>query len=83
MKSNSQVVEAFRKQEVAQTQHLSSDGVSLWSYDWWEVARWVDGQIVCRWGKSYSLTTTKHGGLLNGSIFAKCETPRQQGEMCL
>lgn len=42
---------------------LASDGVSLWSYGWWEMARWLDTPVgpVCirRVGKSFGITTAK------------------------
>lgn len=48
---------------------LGSDGTSLWSYGWYELARWIPGlgasfsrADICirRIGKSYSRTTTRH-----------------------
>lgn len=64
--SNSQVVRAFLKQQSAKTQHLHSDGGSLWSYGWWEMARWVDGELIVRKGCAYSPSTGQHMGLIRG-----------------
>lgn len=54
---------AFVAGREARTTNLHSTGTALWSYEWWEVARWVDGVIVERSGPSYSPTTTRHRNL--------------------
>ncbi|KKN06542.1 hypothetical protein LCGC14_1076260 [marine sediment metagenome] len=73
--TNVQVQNKFRNKESGKSQNLTSDGLSLWSYNWWECARWVDGKIVTRKGKSYSMTTaTKHRSGVYG-VEATEETP--------
>lgn len=59
--TNEQVKSAFRRQLKGRSKNMSTDGTSLWSYMWWEIARWVDGEIIVRNGTSYSMTTaSKH-----------------------
>lgn len=82
------VQNAFANQEAGHVEHLVSDGVSLWSYGWWEVARWVNGVCILRKGTSYSTTTaSKHrSGLswvIRDMIDASEETPRGSGSMQL
>ena len=75
MSTNRQVKDAFARRDIASSTNLRSDGTSLWSYGWWEVARWVDGDadggphVVLRNGKSYSMTTaTKHRSGVLGEL---------------
>lgn len=44
------------------TTNLISNGNALFSYGWYEIARWVNGQIITRKGGMYSVTTAKHIG---------------------
>src|SRR5229473_2693372 len=78
-----EVRQAFLKKKKLKGGNLLSDGKSLWSYGWWEVARWVRGQVIIRSGKGYSRTTErKHRRALPGTL-AKKETPRLQAKMNL
>lgn len=78
---NRQVKEAFYKKEALQSRNLYSDGKSLWSYGWWEIARWVKGEIILRHGLPYSHSThVFHQKGLRGKL-AKHGTPKDQGVM--
>lgn len=79
--TNQQVKQAFMERRSGHSQNLVSTGESLLSYGWWQVAKWVDGRIVVRNGKSYSRTTaSKHRSGVAGER-AKVETPVHQAEM--
>jgi len=81
--TNVQVGKAFRDRERGHSTNLMSDGTSIWSYGWWEIARWVNGKIITRKGKPYSMTTaTKHRPQVYG-IEALSETPVNQSSMNL
>ena len=83
MATNREVKEAFAKGRVLKAANLLSTGTSLYSYGWWEIARWVDGQVITRNGRSYSNTTaTKHRSGVWGEQ-AVAETPVNQGPMNL
>jgi len=83
MATNNDVKFAFRQGGRASSANLQSDGVSLWSYGWWEIARHVNGAIITRKGSSYSTTTaTKHRPGVYG-VEAEQETPGSQGVMNL
>lgn len=78
---NQQVIDAFYHKKSLKSASLRSDGVSLFSYGWWEMARWVNGKVILRNGRSYSRTTeVLHRRRLRGTP-AKRETPRDQAEM--
>jgi hypothetical protein len=78
-----EVKQAFLRRSKLRGHNLYSDGKSLWSYGWWEVARWVRGRIIIRKGRAYSRTTErKHRRGLPGTL-AKTETPMEQAKMNL
>jgi hypothetical protein len=78
-----EVKQAFLRKKKLRGGHLYSDGKSLWSYGWWEVARWVRGQVIIRNGRAYSRTTErKHLRGLPGTL-AGTETPVAQAKMNL
>jgi hypothetical protein len=78
-----EVRQAFLKRKALQGGNLYSDGTSLWSYGWWEMARWVRGKVILRKGPSYSRTTErKHRRAVPG-MPAKTETPAEQARMNL
>lgn len=78
-----EVRQAFFQRKKLTGGNLYSDGKSLWSYGWWEVARWVRGQVIIRNGRAYSRTTErKHRRHLVGTL-ARTETPVQQAKMNL
>lgn len=78
-----EVKQAFLQKKKLRAGNLYSDGKSLWSYGWWEVARWVRGRVVIRKGRAYSRTTElKHRRKLPGTP-AKIETPMEQARMNL
>ena len=78
-----EVKQAFLRKKKLKGGNLYSDGKSLWSYGWWEVARWVRGQVIVRKGRAYSRTTElKHRRWLVGTP-AKTETPMEQAKMNL
>ena len=54
--TNTQVKQAFMDQKRGSAANLTSDGTSIWSYGWWEIARWVDGSIIARKGPSYAVS---------------------------
>lgn len=83
--SNSDVGKAFAQGLSLASANLNSDGRSLWSYGWWEVARWVHGNIIRRTGASYSVTTAgKHRSQVSVlCVDAVEETPVGQGRMNL
>lgn len=79
--TNKQVKQAFQDRKPGHSTNLLSDGTSLWSYGWWEVARWIGDEIVVRRGSAYSTTTaTKHRSGVVGTL-AAVETPRAQACM--
>lgn len=81
MLTNHDVKQRFIVGKVGSNRNLESTGKSLLSYGWWEVAKWVDGEIVNRKGKSYSVTTAgKHRTDVHGRV-SEVETPRDQGIM--
>ena len=82
---NSDVVKAFLAGQPAHVQSLVSTGTSLFSYGWWEMARHVDGKVIKRTGKSYSVTTSHHIGLVYGEGVEKAlnETPVGDSAMFL
>jgi hypothetical protein len=81
LKKNNEVINAFYRKKELRNKNLKSDGTSLWSYGWWEMARWVKGKVVLRNGPSYSRTTeVLHRRGLKGKP-AKQATPREQAEM--
>jgi hypothetical protein len=78
-----EVRQAFLKKKSLRGGNLYSDGKSLWSYGWWEIARWVRGQVILRNGRAFSRTTErKHRRGLPGTL-ARTETPMQQPTMNL
>jgi len=81
--TNSQVAQAFKDGKVAQNHGMLSTGESLLSYGWWQFAKWVDGEIIIRKGRSYSTTTaTKHRPQVYGyGREASEETPVNQPHM--
>jgi hypothetical protein len=80
---NDEVKQAFYRKEKLKRPTLTSDGISLWSYGWWEIARWVRGKVIIRKGPSYSRTTEVHHRRGLAGKPAKQETPKQQGPMNL
>jgi hypothetical protein len=80
---NQQVKEAFLHKKELKGASLTSDGKSLWSYGWWEIARWVKGKIVVRKGKSYSRTTEIFHRRGVPGVPAKQESPKDQAIMNL
>lgn len=79
--TNSQVKRAFMAGKPGTSVNLSTDGVRLMSYHWWQVAKWVNGSIIVRKGRSYSTTTaTRHRPGVYG-IAANIETPADQANM--
>ena len=84
-KTNAEIAQAFLAGKVAQNHGMTSTGGVLLSYGWWEIARWHDGQVLRRKGKSYSITTAgKHRPTLRGfGIEAQEETPVGQAYMNL
>lgn len=85
MLTNGRVIQLFKQHQQGVARNLKSDGTSLWSYGWWEIARWVGDQIVVRAGDSYSVTTAgKHRKVWPDGdriVNANVETPVNQGEM--
>jgi hypothetical protein len=82
--TNADVAAAFLAQRPAHTANLRTDGVSIQSYGWWEFARWVNGDIVKRVGRSYSITTAgKHRNQVWAGADASTSTPVDQGRMNL
>lgn len=89
--ANIQTVQrAFSNQKAGHVEHLVSDGTSLWSYGWWEVARWVQTATgwycVKRRGASFSMTTaSKHANCVEARplVLAEVETPRGNASMNL
>ena len=92
--NNSDIVVKFLEQKWCHSprHNIHSDGTSLWSWGWWEMARWVDGVLVIRQGKRYSSLTGKQMGLLIGAVrpelhidpewcYAFEETPKRQALM--
>lgn len=78
-----EVKQAFLQRKKLRGHNLHSDGKSLWSYGWWEVARWVRGRVIIRMGRAYSRTTElRHRRRLPGTL-AKTETPMEQARMNL
>jgi len=76
-----EVKQAFLQRRKQRGRNLHSDGKSLWSYGWWEVARWVRGRVIIRVGRAYSRTTElRHRRRLPGTP-AKTETPMEQARM--
>jgi len=57
MTSQRRVIDAFLAGRSAKASNLHSDGTSLWSYGWWELARWHNGVVVVRNGGGYSQST--------------------------
>ena len=80
MMSNSAVKRAFMKGRSGASAHLLSTGLSLLSYNKWEVARWLDGKIVLRNGPSCSQTTARHRSGIRGRL-SSIETPIWCGEL--
>jgi hypothetical protein len=75
------VKDAFYLKQKLANKNLKTDGNSLWSYGWWEIARWVRGEVVLRTGPPYSHTTLIfHMKGLKG-IPAKKQTPMSQANM--
>ena len=87
--TNDQVVQEYVAGRAAEAENLVSDGVSLWSYGWWEVARWVEGEMVVRQGEMYSSTASKHMSALGrlmpinlwNSVVWSADTPREDAEL--
>lgn len=73
--SQRQVIERFLDHKSGRASNLSSDGVSLWSYEWWQMAQWThadathpDNVLVVRQGPSYSSSTTRQGSALRSVL---------------
>ncbi len=81
MATNSDVKAAFQAQRKAQSSHLVSTGDRLLSYGWYEMARWIEGRIVTRKGRYYSVTTAGKHRVYGEE--AQTETPSAQAEMNL
>lgn len=94
--SQRQVIERFLDHKPGQASNLSSDGVSLWSYRWWQMAQWThadatnpDNVLVVRLGSSYSPSTTRQGSALRSVLARRPDiyyvqsepTPRSVGYM--
>lgn len=80
---NKDVIDAFYRKEKLRNPSLKSDGKSLFSYGWWEMARWVRGKVILRNGRSYSRTTEiRHRRGLKGTPATK-ETLWDRPEMNL
>ncbi len=82
MATNSDVKKAFEQRQPKTSTHLVSTGDKLLSYGWYEMARWINGRIVTRKGRYYSVTTACKHRLYSGEE-AQTETPRAQAEMNL
>jgi hypothetical protein len=81
LKKNDEVIDAFYRKKELRNKNLKSGGTSLWSYEWWEMARGVKGKVILRNGLSYSRTTeVLHRRGLKGKP-AKQTAPREQAEM--
>ena len=81
--TNTEVQIAFANRKRGYSQNLVSSGTSILSYGWWELARWVDNQIITRKGESYSVTTAgKHRNGVYGTEAAN-EMPVAQATMNL
>lgn len=78
--TNQDVKQAFTERIPGRTTNLMSDGTSLWSYGWWEIARWVDGEAVLRLGPAFSMTTAHHRSGVAGTR-AATYTPRGQANL--
>lgn len=63
--------------------NVTSDGTSLWSYGWWELARWVDDRIVVRSGIPYSPSTKQQFSRASLYRFEQSTvpTPRKQATL--
>jgi hypothetical protein len=83
MYTNELVVRAFYNREPARSRNLVSNGVSLHSYEWWEIARWIDDEVVLRNGPSYSVSTARHRSLCKGDRLSQDITLVGSGEMKL
>ena len=80
--TNQEVAEAFARQKSGRSEHMRTDGISLWSYET-EVARWlVNGEVVWATTLKYSVSTSTH---INRALRAlpfkdgviRCESVRQ------
>ena len=58
-----EVAEAWSFGKSAKAKNLYSDGRSLWSYEWYEIARRINSRIVLLRSDKYSRTTAKHIGM--------------------
>lgn len=89
--TNKQVLESFVRQQKAETTNLSTDGVVLLSYNWYQIAKWVEGEAIIRSGASYSRTTAKQRSqLISAFIRARVgyrisseETPGNERKMLI
>lgn len=93
--TNRQVAKAFLKGIPATTTNLSTDGETLKSYGWYEIAkrRCYDGacKFILRAGRMYSPTTAKQKsevmraavpeGLADDVMRSPIDTPKDQAEM--
>ena len=71
--NNSDAIHRFFEGKAGSSVNVTSDGTSLWSYGWWEMARWMNGEVVVRNGKRFSPTTVKQMSLLERTV--KCPRP--------
>lgn len=83
MASMYDAMQALKAHKALKAGNVSSDGVSLWSYGWWEMARWIDGELIARQGPSYSQSTScqQTRCRLWELTPAQSQTPRRQGPM--
>lgn len=80
------VQKAFLNGQALATTNLISTGNKLISYGWYELAQWVDGKIITRKGKMWSITTAKHIGPIRrhpNTVEAYITTDISDGEMQL
>lgn len=89
-KTNLGVAQAFLARREFWVSNLYTDGTTLRSYRWYDLAQWEGDVIVLRKGPLYSMTTkSKHWNALLKAIgqtgvkwrFSETETPCQQGRM--
>lgn len=68
--TNAQVIQAFLARKPRQGANLSTDGQSLWSYHWWQMAYHYHSDsntppcVIVREGPAYSVSTARQRSLL-------------------
>lgn len=66
MSNQKEIVQAWINKERGAASHIRSDGISLWSYDWYEIARHVGEKVafIRHSNEGYSNTTKKQISLV-------------------